>query len=328
MEPFTAGAQAFTGLITGFGKLAEQQQNRKAAGGYEDRARQAYEQSLKDIESQRVLSREDLYKKLGFGTGEDDLRRLQVGDALKQQQQRPTAYNRLAGNTLVNRTAGENINALRKLRDTGFRDVDRAQLRGALNTQRRETQGIQDTLTRRAIERGADPSRAGLQQRLLAAQGAANRGAQSALAVASQGQQRRFGALGALDDSVAREYQRKAQLAQARDRVAAANTGIFNRAAQTNWQRRTGVSDRNVGLQNALVERNEQGRVRGNIGESESYNQRLQRLATARERQGERFQTTADQYRGAAGTAGTGAAAGFDSFTSGLGSLFGNGNEE
>ena len=68
--------------------------------------------------------------------------------------------------------------------------------------------------------------------------------------------QRRVGALGMLENTIANDYSRKAQIANARDRFASTNNQTNNNALQQNWNRSNSISDQNTGLQNTLVNRN------------------------------------------------------------------------
>ncbi|BBM89345.1 hypothetical protein COTS27_01043 [Spirochaetota bacterium] len=264
-------------LATARQKLLEQEAQARRRGRH--RAQKLFSKGEATLKGLKGYELDDIYQKLNFGNGPDDLRRYRAGAPLKEHLLPASAFNKWLKNKQSATTQRENLNILRQLRDKGTTAIDTKQLGDLLRRQRSENKALQNTLTQRAIEQGQRPHRARLTERLLAAQSAANRNNQLFADLAAANSARRYQALGDLEKGLATRFNQFSQRAEAADRINARNTDIRNQTLRSNQARRQHIQDANTDLHNKTRLKNAAARTKAQKSIIDAHNDKLRSLA-------------------------------------------------
>ncbi len=255
-------------------------QKRKMQQEQQKKAAEAEKKELEQLQGLETYEIEDLYKKLRFGEGEDDLRKYDLGESLAYHLNPNSLYKQLSSqDPLVNHSSDENLMLLRQQRDDGFTKADQARLQEIQNQQDIQTKRALGTIERGAIERGANPYTTRIFSKIAAAQAAANSAKDKGLALDQTAALRQQKALGQLENTIQSRFNRDASVANAQDSIAQANTNWQNQTAQENWDRQNIITDKNVDIQNNLVGDNTSNLLRAQKATLDSENAKRKRLA-------------------------------------------------
>lgn len=180
--------------------------------------------------------------------------------------QGPSAYEEISTDPRLRGAQTDTLGRLREIADAGGLDARaRLGLADALETQATETRGQDQAIMARARARGIGGSDLEMLNRMVAQQGAAQRGSRAALEQAAIGEQRKMDALqqgGALAGSIrAADFGEASTKANAQDAISRYNAANAQSVAQTNVANRNNaqamnlserqrVSDTNVGNRN------------------------------------------------------------------------------
>lgn len=209
----------------------------------------------------------------------------------------------MAGITTDPRLAQAQMSALQSLQQQGqggLTATDRMNLMNINNQTEGDANASSNAIMQNMAARGMGGGGAELAARLMASQGAANRGAQTGMNVAAQSQQNALNALaqaGSLGGQIqAQQFGEKAQQAQAQDsiskfnaanqqQVMGTNTSAANQGALTNLSNAQNVANQNTAIQN-------QAQTANKKLYQQQYNDQLNQAKTA----AGQYDSNADYY--------------------------------
>lgn len=181
----------------------------------------------------------------------------------------PSAYTQIEEDPTLRGRQVDALSRYGEIAEAGGLDAQaRAGIADALTQQQTASRGASEAIMANARARGQGGTDLEFVNRLLAQQGAAQRGSQAALTTAAEGQRRRDVALAAMADVAggvrSQDYQKAATEAAAVDQInrfntanqqqqANLNTTVSNAAAERNLQEQQRISDANLAARNNLI---------------------------------------------------------------------------
>ena len=296
-----AGLGALGGLFSGIGQSRRAREQRALQEKY-------LKKQISELGGQTAYDQSELYKKLGIGTGQDQLHQFQRGGDLNIASLDPSAYGELGQRADIGAANQQTLEGLSRRAEAGILPEEQYQAQQLIDQQRRQGRTAQDTITANAVAAGADPARAGLLQRLTAAQSGAGSAANAALGLQASASARQGQALGQLGQAAQNVFGQGAAVAGAQDARSQSIFGAQNLANQSNIARERQQLDANTNLQNQLVQQNEAGRSGAYTQATDSANRIRQQLASAYGSQASGAGTRATGYENQAGASFGGAA--------------------